>query len=301
MMNALSVLIDCPAKINLSLAITGRREDGFHELLSVVCPLSLCDRLEVTIVGRNSPDTLECSDPTVPCDASNLVLKAAVVLRQAIPDLPGCHFKLEKRIPHGAGLGGGSSDAAGALVGMNQLMGDRLSTAELAAIAATIGSDCPVFVDPRPRIFSGRGDILRDLPAAAVESLKGQRFLLFKPPFGVSTPWAYGAFRDQGASAWVAKAGAEEHIQNWLTDPADLSSLLFNSLQAVVFRKYLALAVLTKQIGTQFRLPMLMSGSGSTCFAVLAADSPVDDIRAVILQALGDSAFVEEVGCVGGR
>lgn len=291
----------CPAKINLSLAITGRRDDGFHELTSVVCPLSLCDSLEVTMLTADAADSLECSDSTVPCDASNLVMKAAAALRRKRPDLPGVHFALDKRIPHGAGLGGGSSNAAAALVAMNKLIGQPLSTAELETIAADIGSDCPLFIDPRPRLVHGRGERLEDLPAAAVESLKRQRFLLFKPSFGVSTPWAYSAFRDQGPQGWESADAVNHRIQRWLERPADLSTLLYNSLQPVVFRKYIALAVLTESIRVQYQVPTLMSGSGSTCFAVLGVDSPLAEIRALILDALGTEALVADVNCFAGH
>lgn len=299
-MHSKSVLMDSPAKINLSLAITGRRDDGFHELTSVVCPLSLCDRLVVEVAGDGAGDTLECSNPEIPCDGSNLILKAAAAFRSRMGELPGFHFRLTKNIPHGAGLGGGSSNAATALVAMNRLTGNPLSIEELEVLAASIGSDCPLFVSPRPRLITGRGECLEELPAEAVDALREMRVLLFKPSFGVSTPWAYGAFRQQGEKAWVDPAEVRKQIRHWLADPSDVARLLYNSLQPVVFGKYLALAVLTEQIRITFGLPTLMSGSGSSCFSVLAADNPVEEVKAMVIDALGPEAFVATVRCFAG-
>ncbi len=287
-----SATITCPAKVNLSLAITGRRSDGFHDLVSVVCPISLCDTLHIEAIGAGAADVLSCDDASVPCDESNLVLKAAAALRAVLPDLPGCRFRLEKRIPHGAGLGGGSSDAAATLVALNTMLGGPLARPELAQLASTLGSDCPLFVDPQPRIMRGRGEVLEDLPPAAVEAVADLRFLLFKPPFGVSTPWAYSALKALGDGALERPEDAEARLHRWIANPTAIEALLFNSLETPVFRKYLALQTLCGQIRSRFNLPVLMSGSGSTCFAVLKPDSPVGELRTTILDALGDEAFV---------
>jgi 4-diphosphocytidyl-2-C-methyl-D-erythritol kinase len=138
-----TVTFESPAKVNLFLAITGRRADGFHTLVSVVAPLRWGDTLSVEPAEGFS---LVCSDPAVPLDATNLILKAAHGF-QKMTGLPhGAKFVLEKRIPIGAGLGGGSSNAATALQVLNQLTGGSLSLKQLSELAAEVGSDCPLFI-----------------------------------------------------------------------------------------------------------------------------------------------------------
>ena len=144
-----------PAKINLFLAVTGRRADGFHDLVSVVAPLDFGDELSV---GAANGFVLECDDPAVPVDGSNLILKAAAAFSAATKFKGGAHFKLTKRIPMGAGLGGGSSNAVTALRALNRLSGGLASEAQLEAIAAALGSDCVLFLKSAPMVMRGRGE-----------------------------------------------------------------------------------------------------------------------------------------------
>jgi 4-diphosphocytidyl-2-C-methyl-D-erythritol kinase len=180
--------LESPAKINLFLAITGRRADGFHDLVSVVAPLVWGDTLTVEPAEEFS---LVCNDPAVPLDATNLVLKAAEAFRKATGFPGGAKFSLEKRIPIGAGLGGGSSNAATALQALNQLAGGILVDTELATLAAGIGSDCPLFLKNGPVIMRGRGDVIEPLAETGTERITGRSIAVFKPAFGISTPWAY--------------------------------------------------------------------------------------------------------------
>ncbi|MEY3392074.1 MAG: 4-diphosphocytidyl-2-C-methyl-D-erythritol kinase, partial [Verrucomicrobiota bacterium] len=145
------------AKLNLSLAIIGRRPDGFHGLVSLVAPLDLADTLSLE-PGR--PLGLTCDDATLPADGANLVLKAAAAYARRRPAVPAGHFHLAKRVPHGAGLGGGSSDAAAALRLLDRLSGEPLGSAALEEIAADVGSDCPFFVRGEAAIMRGRGECL---------------------------------------------------------------------------------------------------------------------------------------------
>jgi 4-diphosphocytidyl-2-C-methyl-D-erythritol kinase len=152
------------AKLNLSLAITGRRADGFHELVSLVAPIALADTLSLD-VGR--PLGLTCDDPALPVDGTNLVLKAAAAYARRRPAAPTGHFHLTKRVPHGAGLGGGSADAAAALRLLDRASGAPLGPEVLEALAAEVGSDCPFFVRGQAAVMRGRGERLEILPAAA--------------------------------------------------------------------------------------------------------------------------------------
>ena len=224
------------AKLNLSLAITGRRADGFHELVSVVAPIALADSLTLD-VGR--PLGLTCDDPALPVDGTNLVLKAAAAYARRRPAAPTGHFHLTKRVPHGAGLGGGSADAAAALRLLDRASGDPLGPEALEALAAEVGSDCPFFVRGQTAVMRGRGERLEILPAAARAALAGRKVVLVKPPFGVPTPEAYGLLAKAGKYRPAPQAEAE--LAAWLAIPTADPVKLGNDLAAPVFSKYLAL------------------------------------------------------------
>ena len=289
---ALSIF--APAKLNLFLAVTGRRADGFHDLVSVAAQLSFGDTLRIEPAEDFS---LACDDPAVPTDETNLVLKAARTFASASGWKGGAKFTLAKRIPMGAGLGGGSSDAAAALRGLNQLAGPNhsLSPAALAAIAAQIGSDCPLFLHDGPVVMRGRGDRIAPLSADAVRRLSVRRVLVFKPAFGIATPWAYARLAATAPASYLAAAEAEARLTAWLGEPAaPAEKLLFNTMEPPAFAKFLALPVLLEQLRATFGLQPRMSGSGSACFALLREDSEAGPVVAAIRAAWGESAFVAE-------
>jgi 4-diphosphocytidyl-2-C-methyl-D-erythritol kinase len=287
-----------PAKLNLLLAITGRRADGFHDLVSVVAPLAFGDTLRAEPAGAFS---LTCSDPEVPVDGSNLVLKAAAAFAEAAAGRPGAAtgaaFALEKRTPMGAGLGGGSSDAVAALRLLQRMSGRHggLTAAELALVAAGLGSDCPLFLRETPVVMRGRGERVADLPASAVARIRGRRVLVFKPGFGISTPWAYGRLVAAAPGGYLPAAEAEARLAAWLADAsAPLEHLLFNNMEPPAFAKFVALPVLLDRLRGEFGLAARMSGSGSACFALLPETADLAPIRSCIRAAWGESAFVVE-------
>lgn len=286
-----STSIFAPAKLNLFLAITGRRADGFHDLVSVVAPLAFGDTLHAKPADGFS---LECTDPQVPTDESNLVLRAARLFAAAAGWRGGAAFILEKKIPMGAGLGGGSSDGVAALRAMNQLSGGKLPASSLADLAAQLGSDCPLFLMGGPVIMRGRGERVEALPAAAAARLSGRRVLVFKPGFGVSTPWAYGRLAAGGPASYLPPDQAEARLAAWFSAAAPVDGLLFNNMEPPVFTKFVALPVLLEQLHTRFGLNPRMSGSGSACFALLDEAVPLAELRAAIFEDWGHSAFVEE-------
>ncbi len=287
-----AVTLFSPAKLNLFLAVTGRRADGFHDLVSLVAPVDFGDELEVS--ARENGFALECDDPAVPGDEHNLVLKAARAFALAAGWRGGAHFKLGKRIPVGAGLGGGSSNAVAALRGLNRLAGQPLGEAELAGLAAGLGSDCALFLAGAPVIMRGRGEQIERLTGADRARLTGRRVLIFKPAFGIATPWAYA--RLAGAPEnYLPAAAAEARLAAWCERAeAPLEELLYNNLESAVFEKYLALPVLLAELRERFGLAPRMSGSGSACFALLPDGAPVPSIVAVIREAWGEGAFVAE-------
>lgn len=305
----MDVSLFSPAKINLTLAITGRRADGFHDLVSVVAPLDFGDTLEAKNreQGAGSKFTLECDQPAVPVDGSNLVLKAAEAFAAATGWRGQVHFRLTKRIPPGAGLGGGSSNAVAALRALNQLAGGQLGEAQLAAVAATLGSDCALFLANAPAVMRGRGERIELLPAPAAARLHGRRVLLFKPSFGVGTPWAYQRMITRGVD-YVPASEAEERLAAWVQGNAAAEELPGNNMEPAVFEKYSALPVLGEKLHREFGLRVRMSGSGSACYAwlddtatgaapVILAET-VTRMKQMIRECWGAGAFVQEARLV---
>jgi len=285
-----------PAKLNLFLAVTGRRADGFHDLVSVAAPLTFGDTLHAEPAATFS---LRCDEPGVPLDEGNLILRAARAFREAAPGsaVSGAAFRLEKRIPMGAGLGGGSSNAVAALRLLNRLAGVPAALGPDAqfAAAARLGSDCPLFLHDGPVIMRGRGERLEALPPGAAARIRGRRVLVFKPSFGIATPWAYARLAALAPRSYLPAAEAEARLAAWLSSgTAPLEELLFNTLETPAFGKFLALPVLLERLQREFGLVPRMSGSGSACFALLPAGLDPAPLRRVIREAWGESAFVTE-------
>ena len=244
-----------PAKINLSFEIKGRRADGFHEIETLMAPISLFDRLtiEEDASNRNGVD-FSCDDPSLPMGEDNLVVRAAKLFRATTKVNAGFKIALEKKIPHGAGLGGGSSDAASTLLGLNELFGTGLEEKQLMDLAAQLGSDVPFFIVRSAAICRGRGEIV--VPTSLAAKL---RLLLLKPDFGVPTPWAYGALKNARELPGV-EYGAQEFS----------GVRLVNDLERPVFEKFVLLGYLKTWLRDQPEVgAALMSGSGSTVFALL--------------------------------
>ena len=295
-----------PAKVNLYLAVTGRRPDGYHDLVSVAAPLDFGDTLEA--VERRSggsargPEaesqfSMVCDDPAVPVDGTNLVLKAAQEFVAATGWAGGVDFRLTKRIPVNAGLGGGSSNAVAALRALNHLAGGLLAEGRLLQIAAGLGSDCALFLQNAPVVMRGRGERVDLLPAAALRRLRGRRVLLFKPALGVGTPWAYSRMIARGTD-YHPTAGAEAHLADWVGGLAPAEELLANNLEPAVFEKFVALPVLLQKLREEFGLGAGMSGSGSACFALLGDDYVSAPVVGRIRQCWGSPALVQEARIV---
>ena len=289
-----TVTVFSPAKINLFLAITGRRADGFHELVSVVAPVEFGDDLRVELAS-DGEFSLTCDQEGVPVDDTNLVLRAAKAFGEAAEWRVGARFTLEKRIPVGAGLGGGSSNAVAALRALNTLAGGVLGDAALEAIAVRLGSDCALFLRDAPVIMRGRGERVALLPEAVAARLRGRRVLLFKPGFGISTAWAYGRMAATAPGSYLPAAEAEGKLAAWLEEPAaPAERLLFNNMEGAAFEKHLALPALLKRLRSEFGLAVGMSGSGSACVAFLEGGTPVDGVISCIRDAWGSGVFVVE-------
>ncbi len=258
-----------PAKINLSLRVLGRREDGFHEVDILMARLDLEDEISF---HNSRTTTLLCDTPGVPTDESNLVFRAVREFEKAYGRKAKQRITLTKRIPHGAGLGGGSSDAAVTLKAVNEIIGTNYDAEELSAMAAALGSDVPFFLNPVVSRCKGRGEIVTPVPELAAWS---RPIVLLKPQFGVSTPSAYGKMHDSHRLR-----GVPYGVQR-------LDGIRFvNDLEKPVFAKFPVLGLmkswLLKQPGVRVAM---MSGSGSTLFAL--TDTPAQ-ARAVAEAALAE-------------
>ncbi|TVP75937.1 MAG: 4-(cytidine 5'-diphospho)-2-C-methyl-D-erythritol kinase [Puniceicoccaceae bacterium] len=286
-----SLTFDSPAKVNLLLSVHGPRPDGFHALSSIVVPLKFGDRLQVTL-SEAGEDRLLCDDPAVPTGDSNLILRAAGIFRCRLGEALHFTFELKKRIPMGAGLGGGSGNAAVALRAMNALAGEPFRREGLLQMAAELGSDCPFFIDAVSAQMSGRGEVIEVLPEGARKRLRGRPIVLFRPDFGVPTAWAYGRMRSRAPEFYEQPALAQGRIESFLKGGA-LSELLGNSFEACVGQKYLAIACLLEQLRAAGHV-CLMSGSGSCCFALPGNGTELAEIRAICQGALGEGSFFIE-------
>ena len=186
-MSASTLEVPSPAKINLWLRVLGRREDGFHEVQTRLVKIDVADTVHLTLTGTTPGIDLTCNVPGIPTDDSNLAIKALKAFEARAGTSNGWIIHLEKRIPHGAGLGGGSSNAATILRAANQLLGQPLPLDALIDIAAGIGSDVPCFLLDTPAADGeGRGERV-----TSVEFPWQLPLVLIKPPFSIPTPWAY--------------------------------------------------------------------------------------------------------------
>ncbi len=276
-----SVSLLAPAKINLTLAVLGMRPDGFHEIESLVTPIGLNDEIAL----HPSPDgriVLECDDASLPGGPDNLAWKAADQIRKRTGDERGVVIRLIKRIPAGAGLGGGSSDAATVLVGLNRIWNLGLSECELGEVGSTLGSDVPLFIESRSAIIRGRGERVEPVDLGWLGWV-----VLVIPPFGLSTAEVYKHWRGNGHSC----PGAMDVVQAVRTGD-ELGPLLYNMLESPAFDLEPRLRRLHADLGDLGVKYVRMSGSGSTLFALFTERDRADEFAAAVTRQLRMRAMV---------
>ena len=271
-------------KVNLLLNILGRRADGFHELETVMQPVNLFDRLQFTRGG--SGIQLTCSEPSLPTDSSNLVHRAATAFLQQAGIADGVSIHLEKKIPMAAGLGGGSGNAATTLLALNELFGHPLAIAQLDQIAASLGSDIPFFLQDKPALAIGRGEKVSSLEP--FRALQGAVFLLIHPGFGIATAWAYKELA-RFPAALNGQPGRGQQLIELLntTDPARAGAAFYNSLEAPALEKFPLLALYQEFLRAQGAAAALMSGSGSTTFAIARDEAGARHLEAQVQSKFG--------------
>jgi len=214
-----------PAKINLSLKILGKRSDGFHEIETLIAPISLCDEIKIEKRPGGKGIEFRCDDSTVPPDEDNLVVRAAKMFFEKTRLKGGVSIVLKKKIPHAAGLGGGSSDAATALLALNELFDMKLSRGALAKMAETIGSDVPFFVFESAAICKGRGELV-----SPIKLRKQLSILLLKPEFGVPAGWRtrVGRIREKLRAFFTVRRNLRTRLSSTIWSVQFSRSLFFS-------------------------------------------------------------------------
>jgi len=259
----------CPAKINLALHVAGRRPDGFHEIVTLFQTIDLADDLHVEAAPTL---TLSTDAPSVPVDGTNLVLRAAALLAKRVPSAGGrgARFRLHKEIPAAAGLGGGSSDAAGALVLLNRLWGLDLGATQLASLGAELGSDVPFFLIGGTALGTGRGERIEPLPPIA-----GRAVLLGTPREGLATAAVYAAL---GAPLTVP--GSDVTVPGLFVNLAERNdfALATNDLEGAVVEMRPELSAFRRAVSQAGAELARVSGSGSTVFGLFPEGTDLNAI-----------------------
>lgn len=296
------ISLKAAAKINLYLEITGNRSDGYHDLVMILQSIDLCDRVDIRKIGTEEIQ-VTCTNPEVPCDRTNLAYKAAALMQSVYPEIGGMEIAIDKQIPMGAGLAGGSGNAAAVLVGIDRLWDLGLTQSQICDFAAQLGSDIPFCVTGGTALATGRGEILSPLP-----DLTDLVLVICKPrQIAIATAWAYQTFRSEGllATSRVRDQNLSSHMVAAIASggesaPNKIGRLLYNDLERVVLPEYPAIADLKSKLLEQECIGAMMSGSGSTVFAIssdsdrahqIAESVKTDEIDVWVVKSLPRSIF----------
>lgn len=250
--------LESPAKVNLRLEILNKRKDGYHELRTVFQKISLHDTLHFSLI-KEKGISIATDHPNLPVGKTNLVYQAAQSVLKGSDYQGGVHIEIKKQIPLGAGLGGGSSNAAITFKALNQLLKRNLSKRKLMEMGLEIGADVPFFIWEGAAIGSGIGEKLKKV------TLPDLQYVLIYPNFEVSTRWAYQNFV-------LTNQRIHFNLHKFLKTPEGISSILFNHLEEVVSRKYPQIEVMKNSLLSRGALGALMTGSGPTVFGLFQDD-----------------------------
>lgn len=249
--------INSPAKINLFLHVIGKRPDGYHDLRSLMCGIGLYDTVRLDFRGAGV--TVSCSHPDVPEDDGNIACRAARSFRHALNRSDGVEIRIEKKIPVAAGLGGGSSNAASVLLGMNAHYGHPFSRKELADLALPLGADVPFFIYQKPALATGVGERLE-----FVAEIRPYPVVLVHPDIRVSTADVY-----KNLNLGLTNC-EQKHKSLPLNKGFDPLSHLYNDLETVTISWYPEIRDIKKDLLNYGALGSLMSGSGPTVFGIFS-------------------------------
>lgn len=246
--------VTVPGKINLWLEVLGKRSDGYHDLSSLMLPVSIHDRVEVALEGEGI--RLECDHPEVPEDGRNLAWKAAELYLREAGESVGLSITIDKSIPVGAGMGGGSADAAAVLLALDQAFDKKIPLEKLHGMARSLGADVPFFLYRRPALATGVGERLQP-----VDGLPPYPLVIIKPPENVSTGWVYGSLE-------LTRGESRIRLDTFLVQPWKLDEVMQNDLESVTLGRYPRLSEIKRWLLDHGALGALMSGSGPTVFGV---------------------------------
>ena len=281
-----------PCKVNLLLNILGKRPDGFHELETVMHPVNLFDEIRFERGGNGIQ--LTCDEPALPVDSKNLVYRAADAFMKIHNRRDGVRIHLQKKIPLAAGLGGGSGNAATTLLALNELFDRPLSTAKLNELAAALGSDVPFFLQDRLALATGRGEKIR--PLDFFPALCGGAFLLIHPGFGIATAWAYQSLARFPAALNGRRGRADKLVSSLRAgDLRAAAGEFYNSLEAPALEKYPVLALFQEFLRANGAPAALMSGSGSTTFAIAENQAAAGSLLEKFKSKFGTSCWTAVV------
>ncbi|MFH0887430.1 MAG: 4-(cytidine 5'-diphospho)-2-C-methyl-D-erythritol kinase [bacterium] len=268
----MEILLRSYAKINLNLKIMGVREDGYHEVDTVMQTVSLCD--EITLSEEPSGIKILSQDPYMPKDESNLAYRAARLFFANADEKEGMSIEIDKNIPMGAGLGGGSANAAAVLLGLNELYGNPLDIKRLLNLAAEIGSDVPFFITGGRARCEGRGEYVKKLP-----SNNKSWYVIVKPNFSVSTKWAY-----------------QEYDRKIKYQKSNIKNNVFtNDLEEVVMQSYPEIERIKKELCEEGAKNAIMSGSGSAVWAEVENEMAGKSIKEMMTSANREAYLVHSV------
>ncbi len=264
-----------PAKINLWLDVLGKRSDGYHELSSLMLPIGIYDELAVQVTDISGIQ-VACDHPDVPVDERNLAWKAARSFLERAQVEKGVSIEIRKGIPMAAGLGGGSSDAAGVLLALRECLQTPMEDAQLHALAKSLGADVPFFLYRRPALARGIGEVLE-----WVDGVPPYALVCIKPPFSVSTAWVYGTLK-------LTTKETPNRIDRLRERPWRMDSLLANDLEAVTLAAHPRLGEIKDWLVEHQALGALMSGSGPTVFGVFRDWEAANRVADLAREAWGD-------------
>ncbi|BAL83603.1 putative 4-diphosphocytidyl-2-C-methyl-D-erythritol kinase [Selenomonas ruminantium subsp. lactilytica TAM6421] len=277
------VTVEANAKINLTLDILGKREDGFHEVSMVMQSIGLHDTLSLEKIEAGIELTINV--PWLKADEKNLAWRAAALMQEEFKLAGGVRIELIKRIPVAAGLAGGSADAAAVLKGMNELYDLGLSQKKLCELGAQLGSDIPFCIMGGTMLATGRGEVLTrlaDMPETWV--------VLAKPRISVSTAWAYQNYDEQGAEAHPDNEAIQRAIAH--KNRKAVAGLLCNVLESVTIKKYDVIAAYKEMMLENGAMASMMSGSGPTVFGLARSREQAEAIANVLRRETNADVFV---------
>ncbi|MDH4082922.1 MAG: 4-(cytidine 5'-diphospho)-2-C-methyl-D-erythritol kinase [Nitrospira sp.] len=284
-----TITVCAPAKINLVLRILDRRPDGYHNLWSLMQTVRLEDELSMSINHTHSAITLRCDDPSLKTDHSNLVYRAAVAVLERSRQTVGVDIALTKQIPMGAGLGGGSSDAAATIIGLNRILNLGWSPEEMAQVGQTLGSDVSFFFFAPSATVAGRGETVMPV------RMTGSRWIvLVNPSFPVETKWAYQQLSESRTGVVpVSPSHAALETESELSWKQVLEAAE-NDFETPVFSAYPLLRHIKQQLTVNGAEVALLSGSGATVFGVFRDETSARHAQASFLNEQPFKVFVAE-------